>query len=100
MGRKKNPKTVVLVDGEHYPKVVARALRELEEQGENLVLALLVGGGEKLGQEESELGVELEIASKDPEAALAKALDDHGATRVIDISDEPVLGYTARFRLA
>ncbi|HVE75148.1 MAG TPA: 2,3-diphosphoglycerate synthetase, partial [Actinomycetota bacterium] len=39
-------------------------------------------------------------ASKDPEAALAKALDDHGATRVIDISDEPVLGYTARFRLA
>ncbi len=93
---------IALVDGEHYPPVIARALRALRDRGEDPVLALFVGGGEKLGQvsdELSGLGVDAERA-EDPEADLAAAIDRTGAGRVIDLSDEPVLGYVARCRLA
>ncbi|MGH2812867.1 MAG: 2,3-diphosphoglycerate synthetase, partial [Actinomycetota bacterium] len=90
--------SVVLIDGEHYPPVVARAIAKLKERDENPVLALLVGGGEKLDGEPS-VGIPLQVA-EDPERDLAEAIERTGAKRVIDISDEPVLGYLARFRLA
>ena len=44
------PPSLVLVDGEHYPPVTARAIAALQAEGERPVAALLVGGGEKLGQ--------------------------------------------------
>ena len=62
--------------------------------------ALLVGGGEKLGQIEIDAGIPVEDARNDPEVSLADALDRHGVSKVIDISDEPVLGYEKRSRLA
>jgi len=92
--------TIVLVDGEHYPPVVARAITQLKAQGVMPLLALLVGGSEKSGQVPWEIGVPLEQSLGDPEAALASAIDRTGATRVIDLSDEPVLGYEMRCRLA
>jgi cyclic 2,3-diphosphoglycerate synthetase len=79
--------------------VIARAVARLRAEGENPVLALLVGGGEKLGQRPLDVGVPVEV-SEDPEAALAAALPRTGAGRVIDLSDEPVLGYLPRCRLA
>lgn len=91
---------IVLIDGEHYPQVTARAIGQLKQQGEQIVLALLVGGGEKLGQAAMEVGVPIEVGGDDPEAALAEAIDRHGATSVFDLSDEPVLGYVARCRMA
>lgn len=91
--------SIVLVDGEHYPPVVARAIARLRSSGEQPVLALYVGGGEKLGQAPIELGVPVEIAA-DPERALSSAIARLGATRVIDLSDEPVLADMARTRLA
>jgi cyclic 2,3-diphosphoglycerate synthetase len=92
-------RSIVLVDGEHYPPVTARAIAALRAAGEDPVLALLVGGREKLGQVALDLGVPVEVVD-DPEAALAAAIPRVGAGRVLDLSDEPVLGNVARCRLA
>ncbi|HWD08546.1 MAG TPA: hypothetical protein VHA57_05565, partial [Actinomycetota bacterium] len=51
------PGCIVLVDGEHYPPVTARAIAELIAAGERPVAALLVGGAEKLGQVPLDIGV-------------------------------------------
>ncbi|WP_051819753.1 hypothetical protein [Streptomyces sp. NRRL S-920] len=93
------PTSIVLVDGEHYPPVTARAIARMREAGEHVVLALLVGGGEKLGTRALDLGVPVRTA-QDPERALAAAIVETGATRVLDLSDEPVLHNTRRFRMA
>src|SRR5438270_3360480 len=96
------PPSLVLVDGEHYPPVTARAIAALQAEGERPVAALLVGGGEKLGQVPLELGVPV-IAAADPESALAVLVDlihATGARRVLDLSDDPVLGYRQRCRMA
>src|SRR5437016_7385474 len=96
------PPSVVLVDGEHYPPVTARAIAALRAEGERPVAALLVGGGEKLGQVPLEVGVPITPAG-DPESALAVLVDllqATGARRVLDLSDEPVLGYRQRCRMA
>ena len=94
--------SIVLVDGEHYPPVVARAIAALRAEGEHPVVALLVGGTEKLGQVPMDIGLPVEASDVDggPEAALAALIRRTGARRVVDLSDEPVLGYVARTRLA
>jgi cyclic 2,3-diphosphoglycerate synthetase len=82
-------RTLVLVDGEHYPPTVRDALAELPYE---FVGAVLVGGTEKL-RAGADYGVplvdDLEIALRELEPEL-----------VLDLSDEPVLGPVARFRLA
>jgi cyclic 2,3-diphosphoglycerate synthetase len=93
------PKSIVLIDGEHYPPVIARAIAAMRDQGEDPVLALLVGGSEKLGDVPLEIGVPVE-APLDPELGLADAIDRTGVRLVIDVSDDPVLSYTERCRLA
>src|SRR5256886_2573247 len=93
---------IVVVDGEHPPPVVARALAALRAEGEDPVVALLVGGTEKLGQVPMDIGVPVETSDVEggPEAALAALIRRTGARQVVDLSDEPVLGYVARTRLA
>jgi cyclic 2,3-diphosphoglycerate synthetase len=93
-------RSIILVDGEHYPPVTARAIAALRERGEEPVVALLVGGSEKLGQVDLDVGVPVELAIEDTEVKLAAAIDRYGVTRVIDLSDEPILGYERRSRLA
>ncbi len=78
-----------MIDGEHYASVVRDALVELPA---TIVAAVLVGGTEKLRGGE-DYGVPL-VGSL--EAAIAEFEPDV----VIDLSDEPVLGPPARFRLA
>ena len=92
--------SIVLIDGEHYPPVVARAIEALRVQGTPVALALMVGGTEKIGSGNFEIGVPIEAASDDPERSLADAIDRIAPASVIDLSDEPVLGYEARCRLA
>jgi len=65
------PPCIVLVDGEHYPPVVARAIDALRREGERPVAALLVGGREKLGQVPMEIGVPVH-AGPDPEALIPR----------------------------
>jgi cyclic 2,3-diphosphoglycerate synthase len=88
---------LALVDGEHYPSVVRAAIAQASEDGP-VVAALLLGGVEKLDGV-PDYGVPLERVDGDPAAALVGAARRHGAERVVDLSDEPVLDERTRFRL-
>jgi cyclic 2,3-diphosphoglycerate synthase len=82
-------RTLALIDGEHYAATVRDALAELPHE---FVGAYLAGGTEKL-RAEADYGVavfdDLDLALGELEPEL-----------VLDLSDEPVLGPAARFRLA
>ena len=93
---------LVLIDGEHYPPVTARAVAALKAAGEQPVAALLVGGGEKLGPAPLDVGVPVLVPPipGGAEAALVDLIGRTGVRRVIDLSDEPVLGYSHRTRMA
>lgn len=107
------PTAVVLIDGEHYPGVVADALRELGERYDILGAAFM-GGAEKLRRrpagsgvagdaigasgEEATYGVAV-VTGPDPVAAMCLAIDRYRPAVVVDASDEPVLAYRDRFRL-
>jgi cyclic 2,3-diphosphoglycerate synthase len=73
-------RAVALIDGDHAPDVVTRALAELPYEWNGVIL---VGGSEKLR----------------PDVGYGLALrDDFGdAEVVVDLSDEPVLGPEERF---
>jgi cyclic 2,3-diphosphoglycerate synthase len=82
-------RVLALIDGEHYAPTVRDALTELPYE---FVGAFMVGGTEKL-RGDPDYGVPLQ---DDLEAALRELEPE----LVLDLSDEPVLGPAARFRLA
>jgi predicted GTPase len=92
---------VVLVDGEHHPPVVRRALSELGKEGTEPVLAVVLGGGEKLGApgEAPELGVRA-VWPPSGEHALRGILADESPDVVVDLSGEPIVSARRRLRLA
>jgi len=122
------PRAVVVIDGEHYPPVVAAALDGLRRRYE-IVAGLFAGGREKLraapssgpGQGPSrvaagpgpavsglaaELGLPRLDAVEPRTDAVAALLDavrvtlrQTGAEALVDLSDEPVIGYRERFLL-
>ena len=114
--RQTRPRAVVLIDGEHYPPVVRATLTALAERFE-LAAALFLGGEEKLraavgaeaaGAGDAEYGVPLVRAPAASAggapggaaaAALGELLAQTAADVVVDLSDEPVLGYRERFAL-
>jgi cyclic 2,3-diphosphoglycerate synthetase len=95
-------RTLALVDGEHYPPVTRAALDAAEERGHAIVAALLVGGTEKLGAgaDPPILGVPVRMATGDPMQALRRAIAELAPEVVLDLSDEPILGYRERMELA
>ncbi|MGH2680458.1 MAG: 2,3-diphosphoglycerate synthetase [Actinomycetota bacterium] len=96
-------RTLALVDGEHYPPVTRAALDAARERGHEVVAALLVGGTEKLaaGDDAPDLGVPaLVVVTAEPMHALRAAIEEHAPEVVLDLSDEPVLGYRERMELA
>jgi cyclic 2,3-diphosphoglycerate synthase len=94
-------RTVALVDGEHYPPVTSWAIETAMAAGHRIAAALLIGGSEKLSPGVlPELGVPVRTAGADRGAALAKAIEDLDPDVVLDLSDEPVLGYRERMELA
>ncbi len=97
-------RVLVLVDGEHYPPVTRWGIETARERGFHPVAALLVGGSEKLrpGLPE-DFGLPLRLAGEDLMAALATAIEElapDGLEGILDLSDEPVLGYRERMELA
>jgi cyclic 2,3-diphosphoglycerate synthetase len=82
-------RTLAVIDGEHYPSTVRDALAALQYE---FVGAYIAGGTEKL-RGEADYGV---LLYDDLEAALRELEPE----LVLDLSDEPVLGPSARFRLA
>lgn len=95
-------RVLVLVDGEHYPRVVRDAIASLTAGGEDVVAAVFCGGTEKVRP--SEVGAAyggVPVApGTDPLEALPRALDEHRPEAVIDLSGDPVLTPRDRFRLA
>lgn len=107
------PRAVVVVDGEHYPPVVAAALAGLRRNYE-VAAGLFAGGREKLRGGEggergeglaAELGLPRLVAlhlREPPHAVLRCAravLRETHAEALLDLSDEPVIGYRERFLL-
>jgi cyclic 2,3-diphosphoglycerate synthase len=94
-------RTVVLVDGEHYPPVTRWAIEIATARGHEVVGALFVGGTEKVAPGSlPDLGVPTRGANEDAMGALAAAIDGWDPEVVLDLSDEPVMGYRERMELA
>lgn len=94
-------RVIVLVDGEHYPPVTRWGIETARERGHDVVGALFVGGSEKLRPGAvPELDVPTRLAGTDRMAALTLAIDEFRPEGVLDLSDEPVLGYRDRMELA
>ena len=94
---------VALIDGEHYPAVVVDALRQVGERFD-FKAALFLGGTEKIssidlqGEAGAIYGLPV-VFDADMARGLARAIETYRPDAVVDLSDEPVLGYEQRFRL-
>jgi cyclic 2,3-diphosphoglycerate synthase len=94
-------RTLVLVDGEHYPPVTRAAIEAARARGHDVVGALFLGGIEKIDPRSlPELGLPMLAAGDEPPVALGEAIDAFDPACVLDLSDEPVVGYRERMRLA
>jgi cyclic 2,3-diphosphoglycerate synthase len=92
-------RALFLIDGEHYPPVVLDAMRSVEGSlGATGVAAAFLGGTEKL-KEGTDYGLPL-VHGEDPISAVENALSEHHVDVVADLSDEPVIGYRERMRIA
>jgi cyclic 2,3-diphosphoglycerate synthase len=92
-------RALFLIDGEHYPPVVLDAMQSVREAlGAEGVAAAFLGGTEKL-KEGTDYGVPL-VTDKDPVSVVERALAEHAVDVVVDLSDEPVVGYRERMRIA
>ena len=94
-------RVIALVDGEHYPPTTRWGLQSARAIGYEVVAALFVGGTEKIAADHE---VDLEgvpvIVGQRPSEGLAAAIAEHRPEGVLDLSDEPVLGYRERMELA
>jgi cyclic 2,3-diphosphoglycerate synthetase len=92
----------VLIDGEHYPAVVAVAVDELRAGGRLVVGAALLGGVEKVpaAVEPRHYGVDECVVGESPLAALLAGLDRLRPDEVVDLSDQPVVDARLRLHLA
>jgi cyclic 2,3-diphosphoglycerate synthetase len=92
-------RALFLIDGEHYPPVVLDAMQSLERSLDaEGVAAAFLGGTEKI-REGTDYGVPL-VEDKDPVLAVEKALAAYEVDMVVDLSDEPVIGYKERMKIA
>ena len=92
-------RALFLIDGEHYPPVVLDAMQSVREAlGAEGVAAAFLGGTEKL-KVNTDYGVPL-VTDKDPVSAVERALSEYAVDVVVDLSDEPVVGYRERMRVA
>lgn len=94
---------VALIDGEHYPPVVVEALAEASDRFE-FRGALFLGGTEKIRADCLESAAEgiyglPVLFDSDWDAGLRRLIERFQPEVVVDLSDEPVLGYEERFRL-
>ncbi len=92
-------RALFLIDGEHYPPVVLDAMQSVRDAlGAEGVAAAFLGGTEKL-KEGADYGVPL-VTEKDAVSTVESALSEYAVDVVVDLSDEPVIGYRERMRIA
>lgn len=90
-------RALALVDGEHYPPTTRWALASARAEGYEVAACLFVGGSEKVPAEGLDLGdVTVERAGEDLATSVTEAIGRHRPDVVLDLSDEPVLGYHER----
>ncbi|MFP5224516.1 MAG: hypothetical protein ACLGH3_03000, partial [Actinomycetota bacterium] len=92
-------RTVVLVDGEHYPPVTREAVAAATAAGHSVIGAAFLGGKEKLRGEPILPEIDLEVGAS-LVGSLRQALDRFAPEVVLDLSDAPVLGSADRMMLA
>jgi cyclic 2,3-diphosphoglycerate synthetase len=92
-------RALFLIDGEHYPPVVLDAMQSVQQslKAEGVAAAFL-GGTEKI-RDGTDYGVPL-VEDRDPVSAVGKALAEYEVDIVVDLSDEPVIGYRERMKIA
>ncbi|MCL5734184.1 MAG: 2,3-diphosphoglycerate synthetase, partial [Actinobacteria bacterium] len=96
-------RAVALIDGEHYPAVVVDALAQASDRFE-FRAALFLGGTEKITTMTLETSAEEVyglpvLFNSDWDRGLRSLIEQYRPEAVVDLSDEPVLGYEERFRL-
>jgi cyclic 2,3-diphosphoglycerate synthetase len=92
-------RVLFLIDGEHYPPVVLDAMQSVQDSlGADGVAAAFLGGTEKI-KAGADYGVPL-VTGADPVSAVERALSGYEVDAVVDLSDEPVIGYRERMRIA
>ena len=101
-------KMLCLVDGEHYLPVTKQAIDTLNNlEHIDMQAAVFIGGTEKLRDDSEEsysekLGVPVQF-SKDkgiPYDLIVSMIRDYDVDTVMDLSDEPILDYPKRFKIA
>ncbi len=102
-------KMVCLIDGEHYLPVTRSALKTLDNiEHIEVVAAVFIGGTEKLRDVTPDsigekLGVKVYFGPdhhKIPYDLIVEVSVKHQADVVMDLSDEPVVDYSKRFKIA
>jgi cyclic 2,3-diphosphoglycerate synthetase len=93
--------SIALVDGEHYADVIRDALHYLEEEkGFRLTAIVFLGGTEKLADVSQLAYRDLPVYSGSGAIEdLRRAIANNPADVILDLSDEPILGYRERFAL-
>jgi cyclic 2,3-diphosphoglycerate synthetase len=92
-------RALFLIDGEHYPPVVLDAMQSVEQSLDaEGVAAAFLGGTEKI-KDGTDYGLPL-VEDTDPVSAVEKALAGYEVDIVVDLSDEPVIGYKERMKIA
>ncbi|WP_414468959.1 2,3-diphosphoglycerate synthetase [Methanobacterium sp. ACI-7] len=102
-------KMICLVDGEHYLPVTKSALDTLDSIEHNEVVAVVfIGGTEKL-REASEEGISEKMERpvhfgddyhQIPYDLIDEMIKKYDADVVMDLSDEPIVDYSQRFKIA
>lgn len=102
-------KMICLVDGEHYIPVTKSALDTLEDLENNEIVAVVfIGGTEKL-RETSDKAIEDKMGRKVyfgpdhhkiPYELIGEKIVEYDADVVMDLSDEPIVDYSKRFKIA
>lgn len=102
-------KMLCLVDGEHYLPVTKSAIDTLDDLEHIDVTAIIfIGGTEKLRTDDEEsyskmMGLPVHFGkdkSKIPYDLIDEMIKKYDVDTVMDLSDEPVLDYTKRFKIA
>ena len=101
-------KMLCLVDGEHYLPVTKEAIDTLNKlEHIDIAAAVFIGGTEKLRDDSPDtysekLGVPVEFAKdKDiPYDIIVDMIRKYDIDTVMDLSDEPILDYPKRFKIA
>ncbi|MDR1721584.1 MAG: 2,3-diphosphoglycerate synthetase [Methanobrevibacter sp.] len=102
-------KMICLVDGEHYLPVTKAAISVFENMGHIDVVAIVfIGGTEKLRTDNPEsyskmMGYPVHFGEDKheiPYDLIVEMIKKYDADVVFDLSDEPVLDYTKRFKIA